>query len=129
MKKTRVLIVDDDPDLSRLSAIILESTGEYEVAIEQDSTHALAVARQFKPHIMLLDADAPNNAGGDLVREAANDPLLGGLPVLLVRGLPSEVEARVRDERGARVAILLKPVLPETLLASVRQLVERVLTP
>ncbi len=60
MSKTRVLIVDDDVNLSRLSAMILENSGAYEVITEQDSRRALAVARQFRPEIMVLDVDMPH---------------------------------------------------------------------
>ena len=67
--KTRVLIVDDDANLSRLSGMILEQNGSYEVLIEHDSTRALAVARQFKPGLMLLDVDMPDKSGGDLARK------------------------------------------------------------
>lgn len=45
MSKTRVLIVDDDVNLSRLSAMILENSGSYEVLTEKDSSHNLSSPR------------------------------------------------------------------------------------
>ena len=122
MSKTRILIVDDDPNLSRLSGIILESSGAYEVLTEQDSTRALAVARQFKPHVMLFDVDMPELDGGDLLRGASIDPILCNVPVLFITGLVTEAEMRSQFLRGDHIAFLCKPVSPDLLLNSVDKL-------
>ena len=123
MTKTRVLIVDDDVNLSRLSAMILENSEAYEVITEKDSRRALAVARQFQPEIMLLDVDMPHKTGGDLAREAKGDPLLRNVPVLFLTGLVSKTEAGESEMESGGMSFLAKPVMPEVLLASVGKLV------
>lgn len=123
MSKTRVLIVDDDVNLSRLSAMILENSGSYEVLTEKDSRRGLAVARQFRPEIMLLDVDMPHKDGGDLAREMKSDPVLRDVPVLFLTGLLSKSEAGEREIECGGMPFLAKPVMPEVLLASVRKLV------
>ncbi len=122
MVKTRVLVVDDDPNLSRLSAMILENSGEYEVLTENDSTRALSVARQFRPQIMLFDVDMPNKDGGELAREAKNDPQLREVPVLFLTGLVSKAEAGHEELQCGGQSFLAKPVLPEVLLSAVRKM-------
>ena len=120
--KTRILIVDDDANLSRLSGMILEQSGSYEVLIEPDSTRALAVARQFKPRLMLLDVDMPDKSGGDLAREASEDVHLRDVPILFLTGLLTRAEAgQFPVERGG-LKFLAKPVLPKALLAAVADL-------
>ena len=123
MSNTRVLIVDDDVNLSRLSAMILENSGGYEVLTEKDSRRALAVARQFRPEIMLLDVDMPEKSGGELAEEAKRDPLLRGIPILFLTGLVSKSEAGDAEVESGGMSFLAKPVLPEVLLASVNNLV------
>ncbi|MFN2475371.1 MAG: two-component system response regulator [Chthoniobacterales bacterium] len=123
MTKTRVLIVDDDVNLSRLSAMILENSGSYEVLTEKDSRRALAVARQFQPEITLLDVDMPHKDGGDLAREMKADPILRAVPVLFLTGLLSKSEAGEREIECGGMPFLAKPVMPEVLLASVSRLV------
>jgi len=122
MVKTRVLVVDDDPNLSRLTGMILENSGEYEVLTENDSTRAISVARQFKPQIMLFDVDMPNKDGGELAREAKNDPQLRDVPVLFLTGLVSKGEAGHQEMECGGQSFLAKPVLPEVLLSSVRKM-------
>lgn len=123
MTKTRVLIVDDDENLSRLSAMILEGSGCYEVLTEKDSTRAITLARQFRPDVMLLDVDMPNKSGGDIAQEAEQDPLLRHVPVLFLTGLLSKAEAGdAQIESGGR-SFLSKPVLPEVLLDCVARIV------
>ena len=45
MQKKRILIVDDDPDVTAVLKLNLENTGAYEVREENRSEHALAAAR------------------------------------------------------------------------------------
>ncbi len=122
MVKTRVLVVDDDPNLSRLTGMILENSGEYEVLTENDSMCALSAARRFKPQIMLFDVDMPNKDGGELAREAKNDPQLCKVPVLFLTGLVSKAEAGHQELECGGQSFLAKPVLPEVLLSSVRKM-------
>ncbi|MDQ6626616.1 MAG: response regulator [Verrucomicrobiota bacterium] len=121
--KKRILIVDDDVNLSRLSAMILENSGSYEVLTEKDSRRALAVARQFRPEIMLLDVDMPHKDGGDLAREMKSDALLRHVPVLFLTGLLSKSEAGDAEIECGGMPFLAKPVMPEVLLTCVGKLV------
>lgn len=123
MTKTRVLIVDDDVNLSHLSAMILENSGSYEVLTEKDPRRALSVARHFKPEIMLFDVDMPEKSGGELADDAEADPYLRKVPILFLTGLLSKAEAgHTQFESGGR-SFLAKPVLPDVLLDCVGKLV------
>jgi DNA-binding response OmpR family regulator len=125
MSKTRVLVVDDDPNLSRLAAMILESTGTYEVMVVNQSKAALVAARQFQPALMLLDVDMPDKSGGDIAREAAADAALRDIPVLFLTGLVSRDEAGTSVYESGGMRFLSKPVEPALLLSSVASLVRQ----
>src|SRR3979411_666504 len=96
MSKRRVLIVDDDKNLSRLSGMILENSGKYEVMIVNESARALSAAIEFRAEVMLLDVDMPGKCGGDLAQEAARDSRLRDIPILFLTGLVSPEEAGTR---------------------------------
>jgi CheY-like chemotaxis protein len=119
MSKRRVLIVDDDVNLSRLSGMILENSGNYEVMIVNDSARALPAALQFRPDVMLFDVDMPGKDGGDLAREAARDLRLRDIPILFLTGLVSHEEAGARPLESGGIKFLAKPVEPALLLATI----------
>jgi DNA-binding response OmpR family regulator len=125
MSKTRVLIVDDDRNLTRLAGMILEGAGTYEVMIVNQSTRALKAALQFQPHVMLLDVDMPDKGGGDIAREAAADARLKDIPILFLTALVSREEAGTRQLESGGMKFLAKPIEPSVLLASVADLVPR----
>jgi DNA-binding response OmpR family regulator len=122
MSKRRVLIVDDDVNLSRLSGMILENSGQYEVMILNESSRALSAALQFRPAVMLLDVDMPGKSGGDLAREAALDSRLREIPILFLTGLVSREEAGEGALESGGMKFLAKPVEPALLLATVGSL-------
>jgi DNA-binding response OmpR family regulator len=127
MSKRRVLIVDDDVNLSRLSGLILENSGKYEVMIVNESARALPAALQFRAELMLLDVDMPGKCGGDLARDAALDSRLRDIPVLFLTGLVSHAEAGTSPMESGGMKFLPKPVDPAMLLATVGQLIPPVI--
>jgi DNA-binding response OmpR family regulator len=122
MSKRRVLIVDDDKNLSRLSGMILENSGKYEVMILNQSARALAAAIQFQAEVMLLDVDMPGLSGGDLAREAAMDSRLRDVPILFLTGLVRRDETLDGPIESGGRQFLAKPVDPAQLLAAVGSL-------
>ncbi|MEN3370016.1 MAG: hypothetical protein V7609_2159 [Verrucomicrobiota bacterium] len=123
MSKRRVLVVDDDVNLSRLAGMILENSGKYQVMIVNQSARALPAALHFRPDAMLLDIDMPGKDGGDLAQEAASDPRLRDIPILFLTGLVSHAEAGARPMMSGGMKFLAKPVEPALLLASVSNLI------
>jgi DNA-binding response OmpR family regulator len=115
--KRRVLVVDDDINLSRLSAAILENSERYETMIVNDSARAIAAALKFQPDAMLLDVDMPGLSGGDLARSAAENAKLRTVPILFLTGLLTHEEAGTGPVESAGQQFLAKPVDPEELLA------------
>jgi CheY-like chemotaxis protein len=127
MSKRRVLVVDDDVNLSRLAAMILESSGKYEVMIVNQSSRALAAAIQFRAEAMLLDVDMPGLAGGDLAREAALDSRLRDIPILFLTGLVRRDETTNGPVESGGRRFLAKPVEPAQLLFAIGELLPRAL--
>jgi two-component system, OmpR family, response regulator len=118
MSKRRVLVVDDDVNLSRLSAAILENSGRYETMIVNDSARAIAAAIQFQPDAMLLDVDMPGLGGGDLARYAAQNIRLRAVPILFLTGLLTHDDTGEGPVESGGQQFLAKPVDPTELLAA-----------
>lgn len=118
MNKRKVLIVDDDPELSRLLAVILDRMGGCEVREENRSVAALDAARAFRPHVIVLDVVMPEKDGNTVREELSRDPELADTPVIFVTGVIARSESGFRD--GFRY--LPKPIDPMALLDAVANL-------
>lgn len=110
MSKPRILIVDDDKNIARLMAIMLEKTGRYEVRTENKSTAAQEVAREFKPDLGLFDVDMPGKDGGTLAREMRADPMFAKLPIIFLTSLVSAQEAGTKPMVSGGYPYLTKSV-------------------
>lgn len=110
---SRVLVVDDEPDLVDMMQIILETEG-YEVVTANDGTEALAILDKTQIDLVITDLMMPELDGGELMAEIRKREGMSKLPVLLVTaGDGVEVAARF----GARH--LRKPFKLDTLLKTV----------
>jgi CheY-like chemotaxis protein len=119
MDKTRILVVDDDIGLSQLVAISLEKTRLYQVRVENRSRQALACAREFRPHLVLLDVDMPGMDGGTVAAQLRADTSLDDLHIVFFTSLLSPKEAgQALIKRGGDL-FLPKPIDTATLVRSI----------
>ena len=79
-----VLVVDDDPDLLDVTSFVIETEG---MAVEtaRNGEEALALLRTDRqPWLVLLDLMMPVMNGWEFLAAVANDPLLTGIPVVVL---------------------------------------------
>jgi CheY-like chemotaxis protein len=119
MIKPRILVVDDEPNLSGLVRLFLEKTQRFEVRVENRSALALSAAREFRPDMILLDVDMPGKDGGEVAREIQAEPALRGVPIVFFTSLISRAEAGERETVRGGMRFLAKPVNPKVLVETV----------
>lgn len=123
MEKLKIMVVDDDPKLSRLVKIFLEKTRLYTVLEENRSARAVTTAREYLPDALLLDVDMPGKDGGELAKELAADPALRQIPVMFFTSLVSAEEGGRREVYRGGMPFLAKPVNPTVLVGAVERLI------
>jgi CheY-like chemotaxis protein len=109
-EKKRILVVDDDPSITRLLKLNLEQTGDYVVATENSSTAAMATAEEFRPDLVLLDVMMPDLDGGDLAVQFHASPTTKDVPIVFVTATVSREEIRARHGLVGGQPFLAKPV-------------------
>ncbi len=117
----RVLIVDDNPDVSGALALLLELNG-YAVETAQSGPEALECASWFHPRVAFLDIGLPGMDGLELarrLREAYPDP--DRLLLVALTGL-GHAHARERSITAGFDEHLVKPMDQQTLLALLERL-------
>jgi len=122
MKKPRILVVDDDPKVSHLLAVILRRCGGYEVIEENRAFKALTVAADLRPDLILLDVDMPGKTGGEVAAEVSEHPGLARVPVLFVTSLVAPREAGGGCVKRGEHYFLSKPVVPNLLVQTVQEI-------
>jgi DNA-binding response OmpR family regulator len=90
MRTTRILIVDDEPDFTALLKENLEESGDFLVRQVNDSSLALKAAREFRPHLCIVDVVMPGMDGGDVVAQIRAEPELKKVPVMMLTALVEE---------------------------------------
>ncbi len=106
--RTRVLVVDDAPDLTRLYQRLLNQKG-FDTVTADNGANALQRAEEAKPAIVLLDINLPDTSGLDLIKVMKAVPGLDKARYIALSGHSSSV-----DERSSLAAgfdhHLVKPV-------------------
>ena len=106
----RILVVDDEPSVTRNLKLNLESSGGYDVFAENHAANALAAARIFRPDLILLDVMMPGMDGGDVAARLRADPLLRDTPVIFLTALVSNEETDGHEMVSGAEMFLAKPV-------------------
>ncbi len=113
--KKRILVVDDEPALTRLIKLNLERTQRYDVCTENKGTKAIEVARQFKPELIVLDLNMPDMLGSDIGAQIAKDPELRSIKVVYLTALLTKDEEKASGGLIAGKSFVAKPVTSDEL--------------
>ena len=112
----RVLCVDDNPDIATSTADFLSLVG-FSARHAFGGPQALAIAREFRPHVCLLDINMPEMNGYELAR-ALRAELGRVFLVAITAAYGSAHDGRLVDAGFDRC--LVKPASPEALFAILR---------
>jgi DNA-binding response OmpR family regulator len=115
---TRILIVEDDPDIAQLVARYLDKAGFVtERAVSgRDALHAI---KAKAPDLVVLDLMLPHVDGLEVCRVLRANDATAGIPIIMLTARAEESERIVGLELGAD-DYLAKPFSPNELVARVR---------
>ena len=106
--RRRILVVDDNRDAAQALKLLLETDG-HEVRVAADGAGGLALARQYKPEVALLDIGLPSMDGYELARRMREEPALEGTLLVAVTGY-GQMHDRARASASGFNHHLVKPV-------------------
>lgn len=121
--RRKILICDDDPLLIESLASHLMADG-YDVATAADGQEALAKAASEAPALIVVDAMMPRLDGIEVLARVRHDAALSAIPVVVLTARRGEKDRVLALTRGA-VACLVKPLVPDELLARLAKLLPR----
>jgi DNA-binding response OmpR family regulator len=120
---SRILIVEDDPDLVALLKRWLGRDG-HRVEHAADGAAALeALKREPLPHLVLLDVMLPKMDGFEVLQQLRAEPRTRGLPVVMVTSFSRDRDAARGRELGADDYIV-KPLMEVDFLKRIEHLIK-----
>jgi len=106
--RRRILVVDDNRDAAQALRLLLEGDG-HEVRVASDGPGGLALAKEYRPDVALLDIGLPNMNGYELAQRMREEPSLEGTLLIAVTGY-GQMHDRARASASGFHHHLVKPV-------------------
>lgn len=113
-----VLVVDDNPTNLRLMAFLLESAGHLVISAKT-ADHALQLAHERRPDLILMDIQLPGIDGLEATRRLKRDPATRPIPVIAITAFAMKGDEAPVIAAGCD-GYLVKPFRREAFLAAVQ---------
>ncbi len=131
MENVKILIVDDDLDITKTLKVTLESEN-YSIVTASDRTEGMEKIKTERPDLIILDVMmATWQDGFEMARELKKDSqFIKNIPILMLTGVKGKTGIDFKSTAGDPVwcpvdGFLDKPVDSDILLAEVRKLLQK----
>ncbi|MEW5892742.1 MAG: response regulator [Pseudomonadota bacterium] len=114
-----ILVVEDDPDIQKITRLALETVGGFKVMVAGSGEEALVALDQFKPDLLLLDVMMPGMDGPTTLSRIRLRPEHQATPAIFLTAKAQTHEIEALIAHGA-IAVIAKPFDPMNLAAEVR---------
>lgn len=121
--KSKVLVVDDDPEIVELFVDVLERDGRFEVKTANTGYDAGIVTSEFEPDLIILDYMLPDINGNVVCKTIRNKPEMEHTKIIIVSGVVNQDEINELLRSGAD-EFVKKPFNIEKLIERVGQLLQ-----
>ena len=125
---TRILVVEDEPDIAQLIKQTLERSGAATVHVVPSGDEALRWVGESPPDLMILDLNLPALDGAEVCRIVRSRPDTASLPIIIVTARTREIDRVAGLDLGAD-DFVTKPFSLRELAARVRAVLRRRLPP
>ena len=121
--RTKILVVDDEPEAVELLEFNLTQAG-YAVVAAADGAEAIKKARSNLPNLIVLDLMLPEIDGLEVCKMLRRDPATAAIPIIMLTAKAAEIDRILGLELGADDYIT-KPFSPRELVLRVKKVLQR----
>ena len=118
----KILIVEDNSDLSQLLAFFLSDAG-YEISRAGNLTEGISKAFAERPHLIITDLYLPDMNAVDATVILKQDPATSDIPIVVLTAMTFG-EWKSKALRAGAAKYLIKPISPPQLTEVVRTLIQ-----
>ena len=119
MANTKILVVDDEPDVVSFIEATLRQDG-FDVVKAFDGIGALDLVGSEKPDLILLDIMMPMMSGYEVCEQIKANPETQNIPVVCLTSAHTP-DARAHSIRVGAATLVTKPFFPAELVAQIRR--------
>ena len=123
MSKSRIVIVEDEPDIAEIITYNLEREG-FSVEHAENGTEGLALIKQSKPDLAILDIMLPGMDGVEICRNIRQHTELSETPVIMLSAKDDEIEVVLGLRMGAD-DYMCKQFSPREILERIKAILRR----
>lgn len=120
---TKVLIVEDDPLMSRMFEKIF-TFEKFEVEIANDGVEGLKKAKSYKPTIILLDVMMPRLNGLQTLKKLKENATTSKIPIIMLTNLAGQQDAETALSMGAVKYIVKSEYDPKQVSDMVKEILK-----
>ena len=118
---SRILYIEDEPDIQTIARIALESVGGFTLKTCNSGEEALENALSFNPQLLLLDVMMPGMDGPSTLAALKKIPELSNTPAIFMTAKVQPQEIKQLLTYGA-IDVIAKPFDPMTLAETIRKI-------
>lgn len=122
-KPKKILVVDDEPDVTDLLAYTLKAKG-YAVEVMNNPNASIGLARTFLPDLVILDVMMPELSGIQICRMLRVDPKLKRVPIIFLTAKAEESD-RIQGLESGADDYICKPFSTKELVLRVQSILRR----
>lgn len=121
----RVMIIEDDPLISRMYQRVFEFEG-FEVTMARDGDEGIRKLKTLepKPVMILLDVMMPKKSGIDVLTELKTNPKTKAIPVVVLTNLSGSTDAEKALSLGAVKFIVKSQNKPKDVVNEIREILK-----
>src|SRR5699024_8121357 len=119
----RILLVDDEPDILEIIHYNLSREG-YQVFTAENGKHALKMAKEIEPHLIILDVMMPIMDGVEDCKKIRNHSKLQDTIITFLTAR-AEDYAQISGLEAGADDYITKPIKPKVLLSKIKSLLRR----
>jgi two-component system alkaline phosphatase synthesis response regulator PhoP len=122
-KDTKILLVDDEPDIIEIIRFNLEQNG-YQISTASDGLEAIKVAEKEIPHLIIMDVMMPNLDGIEACERLRQDDRFSDTIIMFLTARGEDYSYVAAFDAGADDYVT-KPIKPKVLVSKVKGLLRR----
>lgn len=121
VKKYKILLIEDEPDLADLFSIYLKNAG-FDITVLNDGADALNVIKKVKPDLVLLDLIIPKKDGYEVLNEIKRDSIARNADIYVFSNLTQKAEIERAMKLGAKDYLVKSDYTPAKLVEKINEI-------